>query len=234
MLEQAGKDLQGAKVGQGIDANVHISPRVGFNWDVNGNKSTQIRGGLGIFTSRVPLVWPGGTYNNNGVTAGYIQLTGDNTPDFNPNPNGQFADPAPGSGSIGGQVDLFANDFKLPQVFKTNIAFDQKLGAGFTFSADFIWNDNITAVLYENLNLEGPQFQTTGAGSRPNYGFQSVDNTYSDIYLGSNTGEGSSYNISGTLSKNYISDRFDIRSALTYSYGAVSYTHLTLPTTPYV
>ncbi len=219
LLEQAGKDLQGAKVGQGIDANVHISPRVGFNWDVNGNKSTQIRGGLGIFTSRVPLVWPGGTYNNNGVTAGYIQLTGDNTPDFNPNPNGQFADPAPGSGSIGGQVDLFANDFKLPQVFKTNIAFDQKLGAGFTFSADFIWNDNITAVLYENLNLEGPQFQTTGAGSRPNYGFQSVDNTYSDIYLGSNTGEGSSYNISGTLSKNYISDRFDIRSALTYSYG---------------
>jgi len=219
LLEAAGKDLQGARVGKGIGANVHISPRVGFNWNVNGERKTQIRGGFGIFTSRVPLVWPGGAYNNNGLTAGYIQLTGSEAPAFNPNPTEQFADPAPGSGTVGGQIDLFAEDFRLPQVFKTNIAIDQKLPLGFTFSADFIWNDNITAVTYENLNIAGPQFITTGAGSRPNYGFQKVDNTYSDIYLGSNTGEGSSYNISGTLSKNYISDKFDIRSSATYSYG---------------
>merc|ERR1712072_735471 len=113
LLEQAGKDLRGARVGQGINPNLHLSPRLGFNWDVKGNNSTQIRGGLGIFTSRVPLVWPGGTYNNNGVTAGFIQLTGSNAPSFNPDPTGQFADPAPGSGSIGGQVDLFAKDFML-------------------------------------------------------------------------------------------------------------------------
>ncbi len=90
---------------------------------------------------------------------------------------------------------------------------------GFIFSADFIWNDNITAVTYENINIAGPQFQTTGAGSRPNYGFEKVDNTYSDIYLGSNTGAGSSYNISGTLSKNFYSDKLDIRTSATYSYG---------------
>lgn len=219
LLETAGKDLQGARVGQGIDPSVHISPRIGFNWDVNGKKSTQVRGGLGIFTSRIPLVWPGAAYNNNGLSAGFIQLTGANAPQFNPNPNTQFADPAPGSGSVGGQVDLFAKDFKLPQVFKTNIAVDQKLGAGFVFSADFIWNDNITALLYENINLVGPQFNTTGAGSRPNYGFEKVDRTYSDIYLGSNTGAGSSYNVSGTLSKNFVTDRLDVRTGITYSYG---------------
>jgi hypothetical protein len=220
LLEAAGKDLQGARVGQGIDANVHISPRVGFNWDVNGRKSTQIRGGLGIFTSRLPLVWPGGTYNNNGVTTGFTIRQGSaEIPDFNPNPNTQFQDPPQGSGFVGGQIDLFAKDFMLPQVFKTNIAVDQKLPGGFTFSADFIWNDNITAVTYENLNIAGPQFTTTGAGSRPNYGFVAVDDTYSDIYLGSNTGEGSSYNVAATLSKNFISDRFDIRTSATYSYG---------------
>ena len=219
LLEAAGKDLQGARVGQGIDANVHISPRLGFNWDVTGEKKTQIRGGLGIFTSRVPLVWPGGTYNNNGVTAGFIQLTGSSVPAFNPNPATQFQDPAQGSGAVGGQVDLFAKDFKLPQVFKTNIAIDQKLPAGFTISADLIWNDNITAVTYENINIVGPEFFTTGAGSRPNYGFNKVDNTYSDIYLASNTGEGSSYNLSGTLSHTYVSDKLDIRTSASYSYG---------------
>lgn len=223
LLEQNGKDLQGARVGQGIDAAVHLSPRLGFNWDVNNERKTIIRGGLGVFTSRVPLVWPGGTYNNNGVTAGFIELTGANAPAFNPDPNNQLDGLSgvalPGSGVVGGQIDLFAKGFKLPQVFKTNIAIDQKLGAGFRFSADFIWNDNINAVTYENLNLEGPQFQTTGAGPRPNYGFKSVDPTYAGIFLGSNTGEGSSYNISGTLSNTFITDKLDIRTSATYSYG---------------
>ncbi len=36
-----------------------ISPRVGFNWDVKGNQTTQIRGGSGIFTGRFPFVWLG-------------------------------------------------------------------------------------------------------------------------------------------------------------------------------
>lgn len=222
-LEAAGKDLQGARVGKGVDANVHISPRIGFNYDVNGEKKTQIRGGLGIFTSRVPLVWPGGTYGNNGVTTGFVQRTNADAPAFNPNPNTQLQgvpDAAqPGTGEVGGQVDLFAPDFMLPQVFKANIAIDQKLPGGFVFSADFIWNDNISAVIYENINLVGPQFSTTGAGSRPNYGFEKVDDTYSDIFLGTNTSAGSSFNVSGTLSKNVITERIDIRTSATYSYG---------------
>jgi outer membrane receptor for ferrienterochelin and colicin len=228
LLEAAGKDLQGARVGKGVDANVHISPRLGFNYDVKGDKTTQIRGGLGIFTSRVPLVWPGGTYGNNGVTTGDVQIFGSSNPNmplFNPNPATQLDGidpsiaPRPGSGNVGGQVDLFAPDFRLPQVFKANIAFDQKLPGGFIFSADFIWNDNISAVLYENLNIVGPEFFTTGAGSRPNYGFNKVDSRYSDIYLGTNTSEGSSYNVAGTLSKNVITNLFDIRSSVSYSYG---------------
>ena len=220
LLEAAGKDLQGARVGQGIDANVHISPRVGFNWDVNGDRQTQIRGGLGIFTSRVPLVWPGATYGNNGVTTGFTELFGDDAPLFNPDPNSQLQIPAQGTGAVGGQIDLFAKDFKLPQVFKTNIAVDQKLPGGFIFSADFIWNDNITAVRYENLNLPNtPAFITTGAGSRPNWGNRRIDDTYTAIYLGSNTGEGSSYNIAGTLSKNFTTDRLDIRTSASYTYG---------------
>ncbi len=41
-----------------------ISPRVGFNWDVTGNKTVQIRGGSGLFTGRFPFVWLGNHIGN--------------------------------------------------------------------------------------------------------------------------------------------------------------------------
>jgi hypothetical protein len=35
------------------------SPRLGFNWDANGDSTTQLRGGTGIFTGKLPFVWIG-------------------------------------------------------------------------------------------------------------------------------------------------------------------------------
>jgi hypothetical protein len=38
---------------------VLLSPRMGFNWDIKGKKVTQLRGGTGVFTGRLPFVWIG-------------------------------------------------------------------------------------------------------------------------------------------------------------------------------
>ena len=230
LLQAAGKNLQGAVVGERINTTAHIAPRIGFNYDLNGKKSTQFRGGAGIFTSRLPLVWPGGTYNNNGITQGAIQITNaTQMPIFNPNPSvasqiaplpNTTAFPRPGSGGRGGNIDLFAKDFKLPQVFKASFAVDQKLPLGFVVTSEITYNDNISAVTYENLNIRAASSKLIGADTRPRYnGNNRVDNQYLGVYLGSNTSEGKAYNMSFTLAKNFTSDFIDGNISGTYSYG---------------
>ena len=217
LLQAAGKNLQGARVGKGVNTKLYISPRLGFNWDVNGKSKTQIRGGLGIFVSRLPLVWPGGAYNNNGVTQGSLEDETGLT--FNPDVNSQPINTV-GNPSDGANIDLFAPGFQLPQVVKYNIAIDQKLPKGFSVSADFVYNDNLTAIYYENLNVGGPVGNLTGADGRPFYNRRApIDGNYGRIILASNTNVGSSWNTSFTARNTFKSEFIDVYSSATYSFG---------------
>jgi outer membrane receptor for ferrienterochelin and colicin len=222
LLQGAGKDLQGARVGRAVANTLHVSPRVGFNWNVKGENKTQIRGGFGIFTSRLPLVWPGGTYNNNGVTGGFLFQDADfghTIAPFNPDVNSQPVGAVPGTGQNGGNIDLFASNFKLPQVMKYNLAFDHKLPwAGLTLSGDFLYQKTITNIYYENLNVKGPVGHLTGTGdNRPIYNRgDEITSTYDRIILASNTNEGETYNLVGTLSKSF---KNGFQGSVSYSYG---------------
>ncbi|MCQ0112161.1 TonB-dependent receptor [Zhouia amylolytica] len=50
-----------------------LSPRVGFNWDVMDDNTTQVRGGTGVFTGRFPFVWIGNQVS--GADQGFFQIT---------------------------------------------------------------------------------------------------------------------------------------------------------------
>lgn len=55
-----GKDLDNTE----LPGGTLFSPRMGFNFDVSGNKTFQIRGGTGLFTGRFPFVWLGNHIGN--------------------------------------------------------------------------------------------------------------------------------------------------------------------------
>lgn len=219
LMEAAKVDLKGARVGKGVKTKIHFSPRLGFNWNVKGKSKTQIRGGVGVFTSRLPLVWPSGTYNNNGITGGYTyDGRGNTAKSFNPDINNQPVHVQPGSGATSGDIDLFSSDFKLPQVLKYNLAIDQKIPGGFIVSADFLYNDNLSAIYYKNINLAAPTKNLTGTGdNRPLWNSRNkIDRKYGRVILASNTDKGSSWNASVTLRKTKIKG---FTGSLTYSYG---------------
>lgn len=214
LLEAEGYDTQGARTGQAPKAAMMLAPRVGFNYDVNGDKTTQIRGGFGVFTSRVPFVWPGAMYNNNGVSLGGTRQFSDITfePDVNKQPpTNPGSDPS-------GQIDLFTEDFKYPQVFRTSLAVDQKLPWGLVGTAEVIFTKTLNNVFYQNLNLKKSVETLEGTpDNRPYFDRRDeVDPTYTRVILGSNTNKGYTINATFQIQKPFSNG---MTASLAYNYG---------------
>ncbi|MEM1214989.1 MAG: carboxypeptidase regulatory-like domain-containing protein, partial [Bacteroidota bacterium] len=209
-------DLQGAQTGQFIDAVPLISPRFGFNWDVTGNKQTQLRGGVGIFTSRAPLVWVGGAYNNYGLNRGTFEAEGlPFNPDINTQPPGDID---PSNAVPSGDIDLFASDLQLPRFLRANLALDQKLFWGLTGTLDLMFTKTLQNVAYQNVNLKPAVDNLEGTpDDRPIFNrFDPIDPTYGRILLGYNTTEGYAYNISASVEKPFTKG---LSGTLAYSFS---------------
>ena len=142
-------------------------PRFGFNWDVEGKKKTQVRGGTGIFTGRPPYVFISNQIGNNGVLTGFIDVSGAAAAKygFTPNPNKYFIPSTPTLPSTF-DIALTEENYKFPQVFKSNLAIDQKLPFGLVGTIEFLYNKNLNAVHYYNANLENPISSFTGVDNR--------------------------------------------------------------------
>lgn len=216
-------DFMGARTGLEPKANPLFSPRAGFNWDIKGDKTLQLRGGVGIFTSRIPYVWPGGMYNNNGISVGGMDIRNAGAPElvFNPDWNDQPKT----VGKPSGQIDIFAEDFKMPQVLRTNIALDKKFDNGITTTVDITYTKNINNVTYQNLLVQDTGKKMTGTGDNRTI-WSNIQNdvnansgaegSYTGIFLGSNTSKGHSFNFTAQAEKDWLKG---VYTSLAYNYG---------------
>jgi hypothetical protein len=198
--------------------NLLFSPRLGFNWDINGDRSLQLRGGIGIFTGRVPYVWMSNNYGNTGtMTAEITQASGQNV-QFTLDPNN-----LPGVGSLGtgapsfrSEINLVDPDFKMPQIFRINVGVDRQLPFGFIGTLEFLYSKTMNDLIYEKVNLN-PQASTDPTDGRPIFGgTSSGNNNFTNVLLLKNTSEGSQYNISLQLQGNIIED---LSTNFGYTYG---------------
>ncbi|MFI5231502.1 MAG: carboxypeptidase regulatory-like domain-containing protein [Gemmatimonadales bacterium] len=144
-------------------AQVLFSPRVGFNWDVTGDRKNQVRGTFGLFTATPPWILLGNAYQGTGL--GYVTLacTGAaNAPafttDVNNLPKSCAGQAAPTPGFAGTSV-LNANDpnFKYPQSWVASVGFDRQLPWGTVFTFDGLYRHAYNGIMVIDKNLKGPR-----------------------------------------------------------------------------
>ncbi len=149
---------------------MYLSPRFGFNWDVNNDRKTQVRGGSGIFLSRLPYVLISNQLGNNGVNIGLINVTGNtalNFP-FTLDPSRYTPTNTDVSALRGYNVNYSDPNLRFPQIWKSNLAIDQRLPwAGLVATLEGIFNKNLNALNYVDVNMKAPTGQiTSGADNR--------------------------------------------------------------------
>jgi hypothetical protein len=151
----------GIKLNTGIlpKTTIMASPRIGFNYDVYGDRSMQIRGGLGIFTGKVPFVWIVSQSGDNGMLQTTLGINGTaNTPGpFNPNPAAYRPTTIPVAGSIiPTTIEALVPDYKFPQTWKTSLGVDAKLPGNAVLTIEGIYTKDMKTSLFDNVNLIAP------------------------------------------------------------------------------
>jgi outer membrane receptor protein involved in Fe transport len=159
------------------DANLLWSPRLGFNWDVSENRSTQVRGGTGIFTGKPLFVWISNQIGNTGVLTGFIDNRGMTINPFNADPNAYKPSSVTGAPATSYELALTDENFKFPQVWRTNVAVDHRLPGGFSGTAEFIYNRDVNGIYYIQANLPAAQTNFNGADNRMRWTNNRINNS---------------------------------------------------------
>ncbi len=208
-----------------------VSPRLGFNYDVNGNQSVVIRGGAGVFVGRMPFAWLGYAYTLAGNYYGNIDwnnITGGTKVPLAINPQGlkdtvnTYGGP---SRSATRELDVIDNNFKLPKILRTSIATDFKFGNGYKATFDVLYTKTLQDVKFQQINLkDSVAYFSTGPTQSPVYVGGKYNTAYSNVFFLTNTKEGYRYNITGQISKTSNNVNLGGQAKLNYNWSA-AYTY---------
>ncbi len=210
--------------GKWPSANVTFSPRVGFTWDILGDESLKLRGGTGLFSGRLPLVFFTNMPTNGGMVQ-YQAILNSSNANMNEfagglvtNSNGKATIAAlrdklvsmgypatinPEDGAVPDAISAVDKHFKMPQVWKTSIAIDYAIPVQFPFTvtAEFIFNKTVNATYLTDWSVPSVAgfARFNGADNRPIYpeGFQTLTNAY--VLENTHKGYGWTFNATVTL-----------------------------------
>jgi hypothetical protein len=175
-------------VGSAPSGFLVVSPRVGFNWDITGDRTWQLRGGAGIFEGAPPFVWIENQAANNGILLGSFNL-----------PNKPFFPTAQGGldNALAGQsqsatptnysINVIDKHFKYPTKLRTSVALDKKLPDDWIITGEFTYSADINATYMANQNLNEQKSAVSIANGPDNRTRYNGDPTATANYNATNT-----------------------------------------------
>jgi len=215
-----------------------LSPRVGFIWNVNGSQNFVLRGGTGIFVGRMPFAWlgyaetlTGGVYNNIDFKPTAANTVGGSTvipiainPLYLKDTIDAHALPSANASNTR-EVDVIDNHFKLPTIWRSNLAADFRFGKGYKLTLDALYTKTLYDVRFQQINIKDTvQYYSTGPTQSPVYVGGKLNSQYSNVYLLSNTTQGYRYNLTAQISKTNSGIKMGTRQLIVnwsaaYTYG---------------
>lgn len=207
-----------------------LSPRLGFVYNINGDQSLILRGGTGVFVGRMPFAWLGYASTLTGDNYGnidYKPASGTVVPlAINPNNLKDTVLKYGGTAAAGTrELDVIDNDFKLPTIWRSNLALDVKFGNGYKATFDAMYTKTIYDVQFQQINIkDSAAYFSTGPTQTPVYVGGKLNSQYSNIYFLTNTKQGYRYNLTAQISKVTNNIRLGVHSALNVNWSA-AYTY---------
>ena len=141
--------------------SVQVSPRFGFNYDVKGDQTLQVRGGTGLFQGPPPFVWISNQASNSGMAL-FGSISNGTGYMFSNDVNKYRPNVAAGL-SKSYSLNVTDPNYKFPQVWKTTLAVDKKV-LGFTVTAEGTYIKNINASVFQNVALPSTGLITLSDG----------------------------------------------------------------------
>ena len=197
-------------------AQVTLSPRVGFNWDVLGNRKVVLRGGTGIFVGRIPFVWIVAQAGNSGVVQTPIALKASNgtIPAIGTDRNaiiqaiynGSYTPQIPEKLT---QLTLIDPSIKNPRNWKSSLAVDVELSEGWAFSLEGVYSKEMYPITITNIGLKEPSClaEVPDISARPYYSNGNYDSNMRDAFLLQNVSNkalwGYYYSVTASLQKKF-------------------------------
>ena len=204
-----------------------VSPRIGFSWDILGNNTLKLRGGSGLFSGRLPLVFFTNMPTNGGMIQYQAQVNAKNAKDkgftMDEFKGGILSTEAlkqklydlgypqtikPEDGTVPSSICGVDPDFKMPQVWKSSIAVDYTVPVSFPLNVtvEGIYNKTLNAAMLKDWSQKDINgfIRFNGADNRPVF---PSDATYTDeagkslpsAYMLENTSRGYGWSTSVTV-----------------------------------
>ncbi|MFI3286705.1 MAG: carboxypeptidase regulatory-like domain-containing protein [Rikenellaceae bacterium] len=150
----------GYKTSDMPEASLNIAPRLGFNWDITGERKYVLRGGSGIYTGRIPFVWIVSAFgNSNCLQAQTVLNAGESEYPLFDNTYSGILDNLYGGTFEAGELTaptsttIMDTELKMPSTWKSSLAFEANLSNGFHFTLEGIYNKDMNSVVTHRLGM---------------------------------------------------------------------------------